>query len=199
MRLALILASFFSLAATTVVAKEKNFVYAAHWSPKNKCEVKPNRIVSVNPNDPLDFCLILPLKPHVNIPDSETDNGAMTYCSGKAFSDPSQRRLPDKFFSHVDVRQGAGKNKKKYVQMTGCFRREKFGFNDDDEGGQYDNGSKGHPKCSKCVGFDHYVSLIEPAENRACLRCCEDPADCPTNMDTQGCEAVIPGNYFDCN
>ena len=61
------------------------------------------------------------------------------------------------------------------------------------------------------------MELLEPAGPRACIRCCQDPADCPTNMgkvlrpellffffnwvfliDTQGCPAVIPGNYFNC-
>lgn len=30
--------------------------------------------------------------------------------------------------------------------------------------------------------YNHYVELLEPAGPRACIRCCDDPADCPTNM-----------------
>ena len=64
------------------------------------------------------------------------------------------------------------------------------------------------------------MELLEPAGPRACIRCCQDPADCPTDKgklpqvdyclfsfffewrsfsDTDGCPAVIPGNYFDCD
>jgi len=71
--------------------------------------------------------------------------------------------------------------------------------------------------------YNHYVELLEPAGPRACIRCCDDPDDCPTHMgqfvpfvlkqklrveptrsllllnkDTEGCPNVIPGNYFDC-
>jgi hypothetical protein len=55
---------------------------------------------------------------------------------------------------------------------------------------------------SKIVSFyryQHYVELVEPAERRACIKCCDNAADCPTNKDTQGCPTVIPGNYFNCD
>ena len=108
--------------------------------------------------------------------------------------------------------------------MTGCIRPEKLSrLNPSDAGGQYDSsggaGGKGNPQGSQCLGYKHYVELVEPAGPRACIRCCDDPRDCPTNKgmwiyalpnvlgrgadsrssDTQGCPNVIPGNYFDCN
>jgi len=64
--------------------------------------------------------------------------------------------------------------------------------------------------------YNHYVEMIEPSTPRACIRCCDDPDDCPTTdgvfcsnniftfvlkskyPDTAGCPAIIPGNYFDC-
>ena len=27
--------------------------------------------------------------------------------------------------------------------------------------------------------YNHYVELVEPGGNRACIKCCDDPADCP--------------------
>ena len=124
--------------------------------------------------------------------------------------------------------------------VTGCIRPDTLDrINSDDSGGQYDSSGgtngEGNPAGSACTGYvviadkgdfsdlwcryNHYVELVEPAELRACIRCCNDPDDCPTDMgkahmdycccfflsewrfllDTSGCPAVIPGNYFDCD
>jgi len=88
--------------------------------------------------------------------------------------------------------------------VTGCIRPEKLSrLNPNDAGGQYDSsggaGGHGNPQGSICLGYNHYVELVEPRGPRACIKCCDDPADCPTNKDTQGCPNVIPGNYFNCN
>jgi hypothetical protein len=32
------------------------------------------------------------------------------------------------------------------------------------------------------VRYNHYVELLEPGGPRACIRCCDDPDDCPTHM-----------------
>lgn len=106
--------------------------------------------------------------------------------------------------------------------VTGCIRPEKLSrLNPSDGGGQYDSsggaGGLGNPQGSVCLGYKHYVELVEPADKRACIKCCDDPADCPLNkgqcsahclaskerladifIDTQGCPAVIKGNYFNC-
>ena len=71
--------------------------------------------------------------------------------------------------------------------MTGCIRPEKLSrLNPNDAGGQYDSsggvGGKGNPQDSQCLGYNHYVELVEPAGPRACIKCCDDPADCPTDM-----------------
>ncbi|KAF8915761.1 hypothetical protein CPB85DRAFT_401700 [Mucidula mucida] len=63
-----------------------------------------------------------------------------------------------------------------------------------DAGGQYDSSGgyrgQGNPQGSVCLGYNHYV---EPRGPRACIRCCDDPADCPTNKDTLGFSRVIEG------
>lgn len=46
--------------------------------------------------------------------------------------------------------------------------------------------------------YKHYVELVEPGGRRACIKCCDNTKDCPLNLDTAGCPAVIAGNYFDC-
>lgn len=131
---------------------------------------------------------------------------------------------------------------RKHLAVTGCIRPTHLSrLNANDAGGQYDSsggaGGKGNPQGSVCLGcvfsflvclfllltclssrYNHYVELVEPAGNRACIKCCDDPADCPTNkgaatcifsrnfnddlkppIDTQGCPNVIKGNYFNCN
>ena len=80
--------------------------------------------------------------------------------------------------------------------VTGCIRPSHLSrLNPNDAGGQYDSsggaGGKGNPQgsqClgnpqgSQCLGYKHYVELVEPAGPRACIKCCDDPADCPTNQ-----------------
>jgi len=87
--------------------------------------------------------------------------------------------------------------------VTGCIRPEKVSqLVPEDAGGQYDSSGGvnglGNPQGSICLGYNHYVELVEPRGPRACIKCCDHPDDCPTNKDTQGCPTVIPGNYFDC-
>ncbi|KAJ6461114.1 hypothetical protein C8R45DRAFT_842398, partial [Mycena sanguinolenta] len=141
--------------------------------------------------------------PHTNIGDSEQSGGMQSYCSASARSDSSQGELPAGFWRNVAFNSGAGKNGGRYAQLTGCIRPELVDrLNPDDGGGQYDSsggaGGRGNPQGSVCTGYKHYVELVEPSDDRACIKCCDDPADCPTNKDTQGCPAVIPGNYFNC-
>ncbi|KIJ94908.1 hypothetical protein K443DRAFT_109654, partial [Laccaria amethystina LaAM-08-1] len=126
---------------------------------------------------------------------------------------------------NVEVVSKTGVNGQTYVQLTGCINAGTLDrINTDDAGGQYDSsggdGGLGNPRNSVCTGcvsltfclfqfpifgeltyqgrYNHYVELLEPRGPRACIRCCIDPADCPVTMDTSGCPAVIPGNYFNC-
>lgn len=41
-----------------------------------------------------------------------------------------------------------------------------------------------------CYRYNHYVELLEPAGPRACIRCCEDAEDCPTNQG-KACSLII--------
>ncbi|KAG0299150.1 hypothetical protein BGZ98_010296 [Dissophora globulifera] len=80
-----------------------------------------------------------------------------------------------------------------FTQVTGCIDSSKWGQNPTDDGGQMD--SHGWPY--SCVGFKKFVSLIEPATNTYCLRCCnaDNNIDCNTSISTKGCWNVIPGTY----
>jgi hypothetical protein len=142
--------------------------------------------------------MIMPLNAHTDIGDSEHTGGMKTYCSPAGRYSDQQGQLPAEFWSNVSFVAGAG-----FAQLTGCIRPSHLSrLNTNDSGGQYDSsggvGGQGNPQGSICLGYNHYVELVEPADLRACIKCCDDPADCPTNKDTQGCLNVIQGNYFNC-
>ncbi|KAJ7495525.1 hypothetical protein FB451DRAFT_1020089 [Mycena latifolia] len=161
-----------------------------------------DNIVSIT--DEKKFCMIMPRSAHTNIGDSERPGGMKTYCSSEGRYSSEQGLLPDNFWSDVAFKMGTGKNGGKYAQLTGCIHPDQFSqLNAGDYGGQYDSSGgvkgRGNPEGSVCIGYNHYIELVEPSSPRACVRCCEDPADCPTSKDTQGCPNVIPGKYFGCN
>ncbi|KAI0090948.1 hypothetical protein BDY19DRAFT_984033 [Irpex rosettiformis] len=150
------------------------------------------------------FCMIMPRDPHTNIGDSEHPGGMKTYCSPAGRYSSKQGQLPGDFWKNVAFKTGKGKNGGRYAQLTGCINSSHLSrLNPNDAGGQYDSsggaGGRGNPQGSQCLGYKHYVELVEPRGPRACIKCCDDPADCPTYKDTQGCPNVIPGNYFNCN
>ncbi|KAG8715035.1 hypothetical protein FRC08_011072 [Ceratobasidium sp. 394] len=148
-------------------------------------------------------CIIVPRNPHTDIGVSETPGGMQTFCSPNGHFDGSQGVLPADFWRNVEMSTAPGVNGARRVQLTGCIRPETTPqLNPADAGGQYDSsggdGGLGNPQGSVCLGYNHYVELLEPAGQRGCIRCCDDPADCDVTKDTQGCQTVIPGNYFDC-
>ncbi|KAG5731301.1 hypothetical protein E4T56_gene8147 [Termitomyces sp. T112] len=172
----------------------------AHNSTPERRQASDN-IVSIT--DANNHCVIVPRNAHTNVGDSEHPGGMKTYCSSAARFSSSQGQLPAHFWRNVEFKEGKGKHGKRFAQLTGCIRPELLDrLNPKDAGGQYDSsggaGGMGNPRGSKCLGYNHYVELVEPAGPRACIRCCDDPADCPTNKDTQGCPNVIKGNYFNC-
>ncbi|TFK27847.1 hypothetical protein FA15DRAFT_666082, partial [Coprinopsis marcescibilis] len=153
--------------------------------------------------DAQTFCMIMPRDPHTNIGDSEHPGGMKTYCSPNGKYDPSQGTLAPNFWSNVEFKTGFSSRGARYAQLTGCIRPETLDrLNVNDGGGQYDSsggaGGQGNPAGSVCLGYNHYVELVEPADRRACIKCCDNYDDCPLDRDTSGCPSVISGNYFNC-
>ncbi|KAF7300955.1 Allergen protein [Mycena indigotica] len=149
-------------------------------------------------------CMIMPRDPHTNIGDSEHPGGMKTYCSPAGKYSSLQGTLPSNFWSNVEFKTGYGRNGGRFAQLTGCIRPETLDrLNPNDGGGQYDSsggdGGQGNPRGSVCLGYKHYVELVEPDVRRACIKCCDDPSECPLDRDQSGCPAVIQGNYFNCN
>ncbi|KAG8949769.1 hypothetical protein FRC04_008309 [Tulasnella sp. 424] len=166
-------------------------------APADASSVSPDNIVSIT--DATTFCMIMPRTAHTDIGVSETPGGEQTYCTHP--TSPLQGTIPPDFFRNVSFVQAKGNSGQTYVQLTGCIDPTKIDrLNPNDGGGQYDSnggdGGRGNPEDSECIGYSSYVELVEPVSNRACIRCCMDNSDCNVGLDTAGCEAVIPGEYF---
>ncbi|KAF9514057.1 hypothetical protein BS47DRAFT_1343543 [Hydnum rufescens UP504] len=150
------------------------------------------------------MCMIAPLNPHTDIGVAE-GTGTKTYCTDTARYDPAnQGRLPTNFFTDAKYAQWGTPGVNEVRQITGCINPSSLSrLNPSDQGGQFDSsgqGNDGVPSQSFCIlpgnnvrGF--YVQLVEPAENRFCIRCCTKNADCDHTHDTAGCEVAVPGYY----
>ncbi|KDQ21528.1 hypothetical protein BOTBODRAFT_182841 [Botryobasidium botryosum FD-172 SS1] len=168
--------------ALTILAVSLSIYGAVLSLPTLRGRADPDNTVVINSDT--SYCLIVPRNPHTNIGDSEQPGGEQAYCS-------------------VQYDTPTGVNGGRVVQLTGCIDPSTLDrLNPDDGGGQYDSsggdGGLGNPAGSQCVGYNHYVEILEPSANRGCIRCCDDPDDCPLDQDTAGCQAIIPGNYFGC-
>lgn len=173
-------------------------------APSHELEARqnPDNIVYVTNKDA--FCMIMPRNKATTIGDSERPGGMKTYCSPAGKYNSAQGTLPANFWTNLEFKAGISSRGARYAQITGCIRPETLDrLVPSDGGGQYDSsggaGGLGNPAGSKCLGYKHYVELVEPDVKRACIKCCDNYDDCPLHMDTRGCPAVIKGNYFNCN
>jgi len=185
-----------------LLAMAGSFAFATPLRRQLARRAAPDNTVVIN--GPQSYCLIVPKNPHTNIGDSEYPGGTTSYCSAAAKTSDLQGELAPDFWQNVDYATGEGVNGESYVQLTGCINPQTLDrINPGDDGGQYDSSGgangQGNPANSVCTGYNHYVELLEPSAPRACIRCCNDPDDCPTTEDTSGCPTVIPGNYFNCD
>ncbi|KAI9613789.1 hypothetical protein H4Q26_009636 [Puccinia striiformis f. sp. tritici PST-130] len=120
-----------------------------------------------------------------NIGDSERPGGEAVWCQdSNSKTSPSAGVFNGKFWTDVEI----STPKDGVIQMTGCINVNTCDrLNPNDAGGQYDsNGGadgRGNPANSYCANYHTYVQLIEPAGNRACIRCCQNAADCNLSND----------------
>ncbi|KAF8178938.1 hypothetical protein BJ912DRAFT_648627 [Pholiota molesta] len=187
----MILPAFLAFVSESVLASPSPF--SGRWRT-----AYDNTVVVNGAND---YCLVVPRDEYTNVGDSEYPGGTTVYCTSSARVSDNQGQMPEDFWSNVAYTTGTGSGR--YVQLTGCINPSSLDrINEGDAGGQYDSSGgpdgTGNPSGSVCAGYNHYVELLEPAGPRACIRCCEDPDDCPTYQDQDGCPNVIPGDYFDC-
>lgn len=139
-----------------------------------------------------DFCLFLPPQPGLEVAVNE-DNG-VPFCMNTASVQGSQP-FPQGFITTAHYQQTDS-----YTQITGFFDRSKYNLSESDGGGQYDSHANHKPVGSSCQNFPFFVSMIEPSNNRFCIRCCQNTEDCKTGISQYGCaRVVIPGNYDENN
>nr|CAG8653115.1 2593_t:CDS:1 [Entrophospora candida]CAG8658533.1 12542_t:CDS:1 [Entrophospora candida] len=134
------------------------------------------------------ICTYLPPAPGGYIADHEND--AIPFCntSTPPGLQGSVNIIPGGLIATAHFKADDG-----YVQYTGKINPDAYQLHHDDQGGQYD--SVGAPAGATCVGFDKFVNIIEPADQRFCIRCCTDSSKCDTNDSTKGCPYVVPGDY----
>ncbi|KAH7055026.1 hypothetical protein BKA57DRAFT_420392 [Linnemannia elongata] len=141
------------------------------------------------------FCLFLPPNP-CNGGIANNINSAVAFCKKPLALDPdplaSAKIFLDNFIQTAHFKtNGVGSNRR--VQVTGRIKREKYCLKPSDQGAQIDSS---HQPSANCAGYPHFVQLVEPNENIYCIRCCRNPAHCPTNIGTEGCRTVISnGDY----
>lgn len=170
------LVSFAVLAAPMLVS-----AYEPITCTKNATQ---NIITSITSAD--EFCTMLP--GYGVYPVAPNEGCASVYCYGAA-----SKLGPPMPKGYILSANYAVSPNNSYVQITGCLDSSVWAQNPTDEGGQMD--SHGWPY--SCQGWKKFVSLIEPASNTYCIRCCSEDnnVDCNTSISTKGCWNVVPGLY----
>ncbi|KAL1921306.1 uncharacterized protein VTP21DRAFT_11022 [Calcarisporiella thermophila] len=161
------------LALTALLA----FVAAAPTEPQSS-----GQVAAVNSET--DFCFFLPPEAGGDIATHEDD--AIAFCTKDLADAPNARVFPDGFIQSAHFVKTEG-----HVQVTGTIDISKYQLSGNDEGGQYDIKA---PVGASCAGYDDFVNLVEPKNGVYCIRCCND-GECDVSRSTQGCEAIVPGDY----
>ncbi|KAF9921173.1 hypothetical protein FBU30_008845 [Linnemannia zychae] len=171
------LASFAVILASPLLAQ----AYEPVTCQKNATQ---NIVTSITSADA--FCTMLP--GYGVYPVAPNEGCASVYCYG-----PPSNLGPPMPKGYILSANYAASPNGSYVQVTGCINSSVWGQNPTDDGGQMD--SHGWPY--SCQGWKKFVSLIEPASNTYCIRCCSEDnnVDCNTSISTKGCWNVVPGLY----
>ncbi|KAI9496882.1 hypothetical protein BDB00DRAFT_732394, partial [Zychaea mexicana] len=134
-----------------------------------------------------DYCFFLPPQPNVEV--APTEDYGVAHCTSKSVVEGNEE-FPKGFITKAHYSKTSN-----YTQVTGYMDPTKFGLLASDDGGQYDDHNKGKPIGAKCLGYNYFVNLVEPANKRFCIRCCDFKADCNTGRSQYGCINVVPGDY----
>ncbi|KAL1930165.1 hypothetical protein VTP01DRAFT_1319 [Rhizomucor pusillus] len=145
----------------------------------------PHPIVKIKGPD--DYCFFLPPGPDMEVAPNEKIG--VPYCTRRAVV-PGNRVFPKGFVTVAHYEEADN-----FVQVTGYIDSSKAGLIPNDQGGQYDNHGEGKPIGAECAGWNYFVNLVEPADNRFCIRCCNSKDDCNPGRSQYGCMRVVPGDY----
>ncbi|KXS13407.1 hypothetical protein M427DRAFT_371363 [Gonapodya prolifera JEL478] len=141
-----------------------------------------------------NFCLIMPPGPNLIISDHEYD--ALSYClPGGTITSTGGRRIPSGFITAAHYVRTPNNE---FAQVSGTYNPAPFGLIPSDQGGQYDSngpgcGALGCPVGAICQGYSTFIEILGGGE--FCVRCCNDNKYCPVDRDTEGCQAVMGGDY----
>ncbi|KAF9374806.1 hypothetical protein CPC16_001061 [Podila verticillata] len=157
---------------------------ALAYEPVTCTPINSTRSIIASIDDANDFCTFM-TGYGVN-PVAPNEGCAGVYCQGKVKN--GAQAMPAGYILSSNYAKNTS-----YVQVTGCIDSSVWAQNPQDEGGQMD--SHGWPY--SCQGWAKFVSLIEPATNTFCIRCCDadNNVDCNTSISTKGCWNVVPGLY----
>ncbi|KAF9399618.1 hypothetical protein BGX21_005921 [Mortierella sp. AD011] len=135
------------------------------------------------------FCTMLPPYGVNNVAINEAC--ANSYCFDGKYTNSSTHLVgPSDFIlsSHY-----VANTTNSYVQITGCIDSSKWGLSPTDEGGQMDS----HGWKYTCSGYKKFLSLLEPATNTFCIRCCNGDnvdSDCNTTGSSTTAAAANPSS-----
>ncbi|KAI8369544.1 uncharacterized protein BYT42DRAFT_584827 [Radiomyces spectabilis] len=165
----------FALTAVATVASLAN----AYPVISRRADKSSNGTSTVHVKSDSDFCLFLPANDAKDRVIADNEDDAVAYCTGNG--------LPTGFI--LSAHYKATDN---YVQVTGLMDPSKANLQSNDDGGQFDTRA---PHGAACEGYNYFVSLIEPAQNDYCIRCCNDKSDCNAGASEKGCSNLVPGDY----
>jgi hypothetical protein len=134
------------------------------------CKANATQNIVTMIKDQTQFCTMLP--GYGVTPVAPNEGCASVYCYGAPSS--LGPPMPKGYILSANYLKTTN-----YTQVTGCIDSSVWGQNPMDEGGQMD--SHGWPY--SCQGYPKFVSLIEPATNTFCIRCCnaDNNIDCNTS------------------
>ncbi|KAG0333995.1 hypothetical protein BG004_000600 [Podila humilis] len=167
-----------------LVAMAATPVAVLAYEPVTCTPINKTRSIIASIDDASNFCTFM--TGYGVDPVAPNEGCAGVYCHGKVKN--GAQPMPKGYILSSNYAKNTS-----YVQVTGCIDSSVWAQNPLDDGGQMD--SHGWPY--SCQGWAKFVSLIEPATNTYCIRCCDkdDNVDCNTSISTKGCWNVIPGQY----
>ncbi|KAI7855849.1 hypothetical protein BDC45DRAFT_504881 [Circinella umbellata] len=140
--------------------------------------------LTVTLEDKDNFCLMLPKSPgDQNI--GESEKSARAFCTKEGLT-PGAQMMPEGLIKDAEFKTGSS-----YVEVTGVLNIAAYQLSSEDGGGQYDDHGAGSPPNSHCINYPYYVSLIEPDQNRFCIRCCHSYKNCNAGRSEYGCQAIL--------
>ncbi|KAF9135872.1 hypothetical protein BGW39_010687 [Mortierella sp. 14UC] len=141
------------------------------------------QIASVDAGD--NYCFFLP--PMIGGDIAANEDRAIAFCNKPNPRAPGAKIFPPGFVLSSHWATGPG-----WVQITGQIDPAAYNLNPCDTGGQYDIKA---PVGATCVGFNHFVNVIEPEIGVYGMRCCQEKADCDVSHSTYGVKRIYGAQW----